>query len=204
MSEARDLNDSSSPDSGGSEMEQLLRSLVPRPLSIDRDVLFFQAGIAAAGRKGGHGRVARIVWPAIAATLLVACGGLVVALQRESKTLEAVLAATASRPTGAIASESKGLGLKAVDPAREKMASGVSIASVESKRFGLLTNADRVEQVLSLARRPRSQLSMHGWIEAPPGSPAWEVESTPADALKSPPGPIQRPTYLELIRAEQG
>jgi hypothetical protein len=47
MSEESDMNRHSS-DLQFSEIEILLRSLVPRQLSIDRDALFFQAGMAAA------------------------------------------------------------------------------------------------------------------------------------------------------------
>ena len=51
MSEERNLNDSlPEPDgmmSDPTEMEALLRSLVPRPVALDRDRLFFEAGRAA-------------------------------------------------------------------------------------------------------------------------------------------------------------
>jgi hypothetical protein len=209
MSEAKDLNESSSPDPAGepanSEIESLLRSLVPRRPDVDRDVLFFQAGMAAARRGSARGLLARSVWPSVAATLLVACGGLAAELARKSTALEAALAAVASQPAGAVAADSTQAGQGAIEPRQTNgKTAGPQSPSAESVRFDVLRQDRRVEQVISLERVPGSRLTAHGWIEAPPRSPAWEIEPAPAEEPKPLVRPIRLPAYLELLSSERG
>ncbi|HEY1784941.1 MAG TPA: hypothetical protein VGG30_05300 [Pirellulales bacterium] len=216
MSEAQDLNDGSFlPDPTGAEpadieTEALLRSLVPRQPTINRDLLFFEAGLAAAGPGNGQRRLSRAVWPAVAATLLVACGALAIALERKSTALDAALANVATRSATAIASTGTPAGQGIVEHEtgsnknRSIEAARLASPSVESGRLGTLSPSGRLEQVMSIDRVPGRQLTAHGWIEAPPGSPTWQIESTPPPGTEPVDRPIRLPTYLELLRAEQG
>jgi hypothetical protein len=79
-----------------SDLETLLRSLSPEPLSTNRDELFFRAGYAA----GAKTRGARLFWPSAAAALLVVSIGLGIAMQRQTVALHTALAAQNPLPVG--------------------------------------------------------------------------------------------------------
>jgi hypothetical protein len=78
------------------DIESLLRSLSPESLSVNRDELFFQSGYAAGAKTKGT----RLFWPSAAASLLVVCIGLGVAVQRQTVALHSALA-SAERGTSA-------------------------------------------------------------------------------------------------------
>jgi hypothetical protein len=203
MSEARDLNDSASPDPGRSELEELLRSLVPCPLAVDHDVFFFQAGMAAAGQGSNGKRSARVLWPLVAATLLLACGGLSIALARKSAALETALAA-APRETGALASGRESAKQLAIEPNGHGIASTrPSNAVTDAEQDDRLPRADRSEQMFSQEHLPDGQLTAHGWVENPPELREQESESTPV-MPKAPARPVEWPIYLELLRTQKG
>jgi hypothetical protein len=210
MSEAQDLNDASLPDPTGSdpadtEIEELLRSLVPRRPAIDRDRLFFDAGRAAGGHAGAPRRLVRFVWPAVAATLLVACGGLAVELGRKSTALDAALAAVAPKPAAAIASSGAQAGPGTNETERKgRAAANLPTAIANVDRLDSLPPSRRIEQVLSLERLRGGQLTAQGWVEAPPGSPAWKIDSAPAQEHEPTVRPHRLPSYLELLRSERG
>ena len=95
MSEAADLNHDP-------EFERMLRELAPERLEVSRDELFFQAGYAA----GARNRSRRFIWPAIAAALVIACGGLAAySLQQHSELLASLAAASDLKTPIAVAAE---------------------------------------------------------------------------------------------------
>ena len=81
MSQNRDVNFDDAPNRS---MSRILAGMDPEPLRIERDELFFQAGLAACcahslssgERAGVRGLNSLRLWQATAAALLVACAGL--------------------------------------------------------------------------------------------------------------------------------
>jgi len=191
MSEAAGLN--RDPD-----FERMLRELAPERLEVSRDELFFQAGYAA----GARNRSRRFIWPAIAAALVIACGGLTAYSLRQRSELIAALASASD--------------LKAP----------VSVVAVESTKPQ--TDAIVVDRALDIERQrdwrwlissapmPPGRLTAGGWQEARAdisngewGTSSGESNQFSRDAKRSAPSdtdsstPHRPATYRELLQLYQ-
>ncbi len=189
MSEERQLN----------EVEALLRQLAPVPLNVNRDALFFAAGMAAADRR----RAGRLVWPALAAGLLLACGGLAVALQKKSSALDAALAASAP---GQVAERSVADDRPSAPRQPTPQQSGGvlvvndSPAGGANRRAGFGSQRDMDELFWREPSRG-SRLTALGWVDGPAIVPGQDEQRTaPAEPLRQ----IRRGDSLELLRALGG
>jgi hypothetical protein len=196
MSEERDLNPSSSPDPARAEMESLLRELIPQPLGLNRDVLFFEAGKLAANRVQNRQRV----WPAVAAILLVACGGLSFALARKSTALEAALTVSAARPTAGVVSVVRptGQGADGLKPTVSEPA----LLTDSARRGGRRSSPD-IDEMLLLDRPRGDQLTAQGWVTGPVQNATTE-DPQPASPEESPLRPSRRGDEWELIHGLGG
>lgn len=170
MSETRDLN--SSGDSAA-DPERWLRDLMPQPLEVNRDDLFFRAGFAA----GARSRSVSLAWPSAAAALLLVCLGLGTALVRQN-----------------IHSSSASPSLVAKE--QTEMAAQAPLASTAWKNDQ--RSLDWLRS-MSAATSP-GKLTALGWIDSPPakGIDHHESERKPNSS-----SPRQPPTYFELLRAYQ-
>jgi hypothetical protein len=191
MSEAADLN--RDPD-----FERMLRELTPERLEVSRDELFFQAGYAAGARNRTH----HFIWPAIAAALLIGCGGLAAySLQQHSELLAAL--ATASDLKAPIA------------VALEEVAKPRTDAVVVDRALAIERQRDW-RWLISSAPMPPGRLTAGGWqaARADVGNAEWGMgngESIPfsRDAKGSAPSatdsnsPHRPATYRELLQRYQ-
>jgi hypothetical protein len=177
MSEAADLN--SDPN-----FERMLRELEPQRLEVSRDALFFQAGFAA----GAMNRSRRFFWPAIAAALLIACGGTAVFALRQHSDLLAALAA-AERPHSPLP--------LAIDDGAKPQTVGAVV-----DRFSSDERLRDFRRLISLGPLPPGRLTAGGWQEA--GAETGNVGGGANRSGENEPLPPHRPaTYLELLHRYQ-
>jgi hypothetical protein len=200
MSKKRNLR---SPDGFGEfpqNVESLLRSAAPEDLAVDRDAIFFQAGLNAAAKR----RASRFVWPAIAATLVFICAGLSSALFREMHAANALqLALTKLKPSQSIAVDSNRDGTNSAkndpheleNPAREPSLANENLNN-NFARNSRLRNLQRLASNVSL---PAGQLTAAGWEQFPA-----DVATTTANTVQpsAADDSSRRPaTYRELLRS---
>jgi hypothetical protein len=184
MSETADMN-------RDPNFERMLREITPERLEVSRDELFFQAGFAA----GARNRSRRLIWPAIAAGLLVACGGLAAGLLRERTELTAAIAAAEHVKTPVVVGSNDGA----------KPQAAVALAD------NGLTNERRRDWrwLISSAPMPPGRLTAGGWQEAraepgnvqvPMGN---DAEPRPLGSGADSSTPHRPATYRELMQRYQ-
>jgi hypothetical protein len=194
---SKNRNISPSADFGDSppDVESLLKLAAPEDVALDRDVLMFQTGMRAVSKRCASD----LLWPAVAAALLIACGGVSVALVNEihrSSALESSLAKLERLEQGkaAIATRAQSGALTAV--ATDESPSDMSMDRAQAehlRNWGILSSTTRL---------PAGQLTAAGWERSTDsGLAPSNVSSPPSDAG----GNIPRTpaTYLELLRSYQ-
>jgi hypothetical protein len=198
MSEAANLN--SDPN-----FERMLRELEPQRLEVSRDELFFQAGFAA----GVKNRSRRFFWPAIAAALLVACGGMAAFGLRQRAALQTALAIAEQRPStgGTAGSPSSGEPSAISDAHTAGRASSGTPTWLDNTLIGSnkLASDERLRdfrRLISPAPLPPGRLTAGGWQEA--RAEMGNVGGRPDRSEENESLPPRRPaTYLELLHRYQ-
>ncbi len=198
MSEAANLN--SDPN-----FERMLRELEPQRLEIPRDELFFQAGYAA----GAKNRSRRFFWPAIAAALLIACGGTAAFSLHQHFELQTALAIAEQRPSmgGTADSPSSGEPSAISDAHTAGLASSGTPMWLDNTLIGSnkLASDERLRdfrRLFSPAPLPPGRLTAGGWQEA--RAEMGNVGGRPDLSGENEPLPPHRPsTYLELLHSYQ-
>jgi hypothetical protein len=184
MSEAADLN-------RDPNFERMLRELTPERLEVSRDELFFQAGFAA----GARNRTRRFLWPAIAAALVIACGGLTAYSLRQRSELLAALAAASDlkAPISVVAEES-------TKPQTDAIVVDRALDFERQRDWRWL---------ISSAPMPSGRLTAGGWQEAraelgnaqvPMGN---DAEPRPSGSGADSSTPHRPATYRELMQRYQ-
>ena len=191
MSEAAGLN-------RDPEFERMLRELAPERLEVSRDELFYQAGFAA----GAQNRSRRFLWPAIAAALVIACGGLAAYSLRQHSELVAALAATSDlrAPIAVVAEES-------TKPQSDAVVVDRSLPIERQRDWRWL---------ISSAPMPPGRLTAGGWQAAraevgtargPMGNGEWgmgnSAEPRPSESGADKNIPHRPATYRELMQRYQ-
>ncbi len=190
MSESENLNFDLPSGKHSGDAEQVLNDLLPQPLEINRDDLFFQAGFAAGitqvGAKNSLSpweragvRVPGVFWPSAVAALLLVCVGLGAALISDAVSMnrmQQVLAATGHASTATV-TRSESETDKQVDEART---SGDRLFADRQQRSWL--------RLASAASLPPGRLTAAGWEEIPQSATNGESKDNPLDK----PGTLRR------------
>ena len=198
MSEPEHVNFDS--PSGGFPDDGLrpLHDLLPTPLVVDRDELFFQAGFAA----GRNRRRTGYFWPSAVAALLLICAGLGAVLVSETVSMnrmQRVLAATGNVPTQTVAQSDSEVGQQ------------TSETQTSSDRFVVDRQQRAWLRLASAAPLPSGRLTAAGWEELPPEIAGADAESNRAATVRGRKAPLDAPSqpetaprrpaaYFELMR----
>jgi hypothetical protein len=159
-------------------------------LDINRDDLFFHAGIAVGSRGSGS----RYFWPSAAAALLLACTGLAAVLIWQVNSigeLRTALAVAEHLETQSIARGDSG-----AKPQTDTERSG-------SDHFLVDERLRQWQRLASAAPFPPGRLTAMGW-EQLPGELGNGMQERQADRSDAPESSPHRPaTYLELMRLQR-
>jgi hypothetical protein len=197
MSESENLNFDADLPNRPVDVERILSELEPQPLSINRDELLFQAGIAAGSRR----RTAGLFWPsAVAALLLISCGlGTALVWQVVSiDSLKAALAVTEQSVT------------QNISQSNSHARSQLDVEHDFSDRLSIELQQRRWLGLASTASLPPGRLTAMGWQELPAEmrNEYWGIgnrlQRQQSDSSVEPEAAPHRPaTYLELMRMQR-
>jgi hypothetical protein len=188
MSKNRNVNSPNSFGESTPDVESLLKLAAPEDVALDRDALMFQAGLRSASDR----RASRLVWPAIAATLMLLCTVLGIAFFGERQSADRLQVELAK-----LQEQQK------VDREIQASPRSLVVAEQSSDAHSDLTRNSRIRGFVRLSSNSSlasGQLTAAGW-ERRTTAPDSEAHS----AVEREVGPRrERPaTYRELLESFQ-